>query len=472
MKKWILVFVIILLFTSIAACFPAELASTPGTTGTPEVSDPTTTVTTFGTTVSTATTVGSTPPTSSAPPLTEPTTLPTTAPTTGATAPTTTPPTTTQPVAPTTRPIVTTKPTVSTTTPTVTTEPSVPTTGPTEPAPSKPVGYIGWKQEKGKWYYYIAPGQLAVGFTQVGGSQYYFDPDGAMHTGWLDLEDDRYYFSPGGLKQTGWILVEGNRYYLDQEGRMQTGWLDLDNKRYYLGDDGVMHVGWLMQNANAYYLQENGIMARGMVLINGEKNYFTSTGVYIMLVNPWNYMPEGYEPELVTLDRHKHNVQQVDARCYAELMQMLDDCKKQCQSAVVLSSYRTHEFQTYNYNRKVNYYLNRGYSQKEAERLAAQVVAVPGTSEHQLGLAVDIVDNRNWNLDESQAEMPAQKWLMANSWKYGFILRYPVGKTAVTGIIYEPWHYRYVGKELAKELHECGLTLEEYMDKLTKEAST
>ena len=67
--------------------------------------------------------------------------------------------------------------------------------------------------------------------------------------------------------------------------------------------------------------------------------------------------------------------------------------------------------------------------------------------------------------------MPAQKWLMANSWKYGFILRYPADKTNVTGIIYEPWHYRYVGKELAKELYESGLTLEEYLNGLTEEAN-
>ena len=82
----------------------------------------------------------------------------------------------------------------------------------------------------------------------------------------------------------------------------------------------------------------------------------------------------------------------------------------------------------------------------------------------------DIVDKAYQTLDEHQAEMPAQKWLMENSWKYGFILRYPVGKTDVTGIIYEPWHYRYVGLELAEELHELGLTLEEYLQMLTDEA--
>jgi hypothetical protein len=106
--------------------------------------------------------------------------------------------------------------------------------------------------------------------------------------------------------------------------------------------------------------------------------------------------------------------------------------------------------------------------QEEAERLAAQVVAVPGTSEHHSGLAVDIIDTRLWALEEEQADLPAQQWLMEHCWEYGFILRYPKDKIDVTGIIYEPWHYRYVGLELAKELHDLGLTLEEYMTMLTE----
>ena len=94
-------------------------------------------------------------------------------------------------------------------------------------------------------------------------------------------------------------------------------------------------------------------------------------------------------------------------------------------------------------------------------------MAIPGTSEHQLGLAVDIVDKHSQVLDNSQADTPAQQWLMEHSWEYGFILRYPEGKSEITGIIYEPWHYRYVGKEAAAEIHELGLCLEEY---LTQEA--
>ena len=93
-------------------------------------------------------------------------------------------------------------------------------------------------------------------------------------------------------------------------------------------------------------------------------------------------------------------------------------------------------------------------------------MAVPGTSEHQLGLAVDIVDRSNQNLDESQEDTAVQQWLMAHSWEYGFILRFPTGKSDITGIIYEPWHYRYVGRDAAKEIYDRGICLEEYLDGL------
>ena len=99
----------------------------------------------------------------------------------------------------------------------------------------------------------------------------------------------------------------------------------------------------------------------------------------------------------------------------------------------------------------------------EAEKEAARHVAVPGTSEHQLGLAVDLVDAEYPYLDDAQARTPTQRWLMEHCHEYGFILRYPTGTTDITGIIFEPWHYRYVGMEVAREIMERGITLEEYL---------
>ena len=134
---------------------------------------------------------------------------------------------------------------------------------------------------------------------------------------------------------------------------------------------------------------------------------------------------------------------------------------------MICSAYRTQEYQENLYNKKVKNLVSGGMSQEDAEKEAGTVVAIPGTSEHQLGLALDIIDYNNYTLDKSQEKTPTQQWLMANSWEYGWILRFPNGKTELTGIIYEPWHYRYVGKELAAELHELDMCLEEYLQMLT-----
>ena len=268
--------------------------------------------------------------------------------------------------------------------------------------------------------------------------------------------------------QYGWMEENGKRYYLKQDGTRATGWLELDGKRYLLDEEGYPKTGWLEENGNTFYLKEDGSVATGTVQIGGVNYHFTSAGVPILLVNPWNAVSEGYSPDLVELSTDiSVEGSQVDRSCYDALLEMINACNKECPKVCVVSSYRTHEYQTNSYNRKVQSYLSQGYSQEEAEKEAATIIAKPGTSEHQLGLAVDIIDTRLWALEEEQADLPAQKWLMEHCWEYGFILRYPKGKIDVTGIIYEPWHYRYVGKEVAKELHDSGLTLEEYLQNLS-----
>ena len=107
--------------------------------------------------------------------------------------------------------------------------------------------------------------------------------------------------------------------------------------------------------------------------------------------------------------------------------------------------------------------MARGYGEEKAREEAATSVAYPGTSEHNLGLAVDIVARDYQILDDKQADTAEARWLEENCWKYGFILRYPTDKTDITGIIFEPWHYRYVGEEAAREIMERGICLEEYL---------
>ena len=142
---------------------------------------------------------------------------------------------------------------------------------------------------------------------------------------------------------------------------------------------------------------------------------------------------------------------------------MLDACKAEGLSPLVCSSYRSQSKQEALYENKVERLVSQGWSREDAKVEAAKVVALPGTSEHQLGLAVDIVDLNHQLLDESQESTDVQQWLIAHSWEYGFILRYPNDKSEITGIIYEPGHYRYVGKDAAKEIHDAGVCLEEYL---------
>ena len=186
----------------------------------------------------------------------------------------------------------------------------------------------------------------------------------------------------------------------------------------------------------------------------------------LLLVNPWHELPEGYAPELapVVSNWQVTSPYAVDSRCAEALRDMLNDCLMYGGVAEVCSAYRTQEYQQMLFDNKIERLIDEGTPPEEAPTLAATTVALPGTSEHQLGLAVDILDISYPYLNEYQMYTGAQRWLMEHSWEYGFILRYPEGTSEITGIIYEPWHYRYVGEEHAEEIHALGLTLEEYLE--------
>lgn len=179
------------------------------------------------------------------------------------------------------------------------------------------------------------------------------------------------------------------------------------------------------------------------------------------LVNAENPMQEGYVPELAEVE----NGYSVDARIAEDLNAMLaaaraDGCQPQ-----ICSAYRSVEKQVQVFNDTVNSWISQGSSFWDAYQRTTQEVALPGTSEHGIGLAVDIVSSQYAELDAKQAETMEAQWLQEHCYEYGFILRYPPEKQSLTGIIYEPWHYRYVGREMAQKIKESGLTLEEYLGK-------
>lgn len=186
-------------------------------------------------------------------------------------------------------------------------------------------------------------------------------------------------------------------------------------------------------------------------------------GWKVRLVNSTTLLEEGYVPELVTVNSAGY---QFDARAADALRSMLQAAKEAGLSPMICSSYRSWERQSTLFAKQVEKQQNMGLSYEDAYEKAKTVVAFPGTSEHQTGLAADLVATSHQLLDDSQEQTAEQQWLMEHCWEYGFILRYPKNKSEITGIIYEPWHYRYVGNEVAEYIHENDLCLEEYWERL------
>lgn len=175
----------------------------------------------------------------------------------------------------------------------------------------------------------------------------------------------------------------------------------------------------------------------------------------LVLVNEWNPLPENHEITLTQLQ----NGQSVDERIYPSLQSMFDNARAAGIQLTISSSYRTTERQQELLDEKIEEYKLQGHSDEESASLASEWVALPGTSEHELGLAVDIT-----TLDSQvQDASIVWQWLKEHCAEYGFILRYPEDKTEITGIAHEPWHFRYVGVEAAKEIMERGSCLEEYL---------
>ena len=167
----------------------------------------------------------------------------------------------------------------------------------------------------------------------------------------------------------------------------------------------------------------------------------------IVLVNAWNDVDaSGFSPRLKTVEGV-----QVDRSCVSDLEELLNDCRKSGCTITLTGGYRSREEQLTQFNNEVDRQMAAGRSADVAYILAEQRVGAPGTSEHELGLAVDV----------QGAE--AQRWMRENAWRYGFILRYPEGSESITGRSADSAHFRYVGQAAAEQIFNLDLTLEEYM---------
>lgn len=180
----------------------------------------------------------------------------------------------------------------------------------------------------------------------------------------------------------------------------------------------------------------------------------------LVLINEEHPLDTNYAPELAEIREGAF----VDARIKEDAAQMLKEAEAEGLHMYIVSAYRDYETQREVFNTTMVDWISQGYTPLEAYEETKKSVSVPGTSEHASGLAMDITSGEYGELDDKQAETEEAKWLAKNCWKYGFILRYPLEKSDITGIVFEPWHYRYIGKEAAKEVMEKNITLEEYLE--------
>lgn len=231
---------------------------------------------------------------------------------------------------------------------------------------------------------------------------------------------------------------------------------------------GLTSNGWYQimfygspEFAYAEYLTEEKPEIEKEELTIPENYYFSNDSDYYFLVNKDNLLPDDYEIE-TSVVQGSYELEIVAAYHCRE---MIEAAKADGISLKVLSAYRTIEYQRNLFDKNVDQRMNEmGMTYDEAVYDVSVNIAPPGGSEHNAGLAVDIIDVNHWDTYEDFENTPEFKWLSEHCTEYGFVLRYPKGKEDLTGYIYEPWHYRYVGLENAKAVMTSGLCLEELLE--------
>lgn len=194
---------------------------------------------------------------------------------------------------------------------------------------------------------------------------------------------------------------------------------------------------------------------------SGAEPVFDSSDWRLVLINKQHPIPEEYDFKLGTFT----SGMRCDERVIEDLLLMMKAADKEGMNLVVRSPYRTSDHQEDNFNKRIKSYMRQGLSYMEAYKATSRVITIPGCSEHEVGLALDITSDTFIPLEQEFADTEEGKWLEEHSYEYGFILRYPSDKEYITGIVYEPWHFRYVGREAARVMKEKGLCLEEFWDK-------
>ena len=202
----------------------------------------------------------------------------------------------------------------------------------------------------------------------------------------------------------------------------------------------------------------------------GQESTPAADDPYLILVNNNLPLAQDYAPQTAVADAATGK--ELETQAAAAYQSMAAAAQAEDVSLILCSGYRDYAYQQDLFAKRTQKYEAQGYDAEQAAALAKTVVAMPGCSEHQTGLAADIVTESHQNLDSGFAATDAYRWLSEHAAEYGFILRYPEDRQAATGIIYEPWHWRYVGVENARAIRESGLSLEEFLALHTAADST
>lgn len=214
-------------------------------------------------------------------------------------------------------------------------------------------------------------------------------------------------------------------------------------------------VGW----AHISYDGIIGFVSDDFIIARHEPDILVPTGEWAaILVSPKHYLPKDFEVTLADFENG-----QIDARIYDIAAAMFADAKADGVDFQLVDAYRSEARQSELFEEMVQRYQGKGYSREDAEVKAATITARPNTSEHQTGLVLDIVTPSYTKRNSGFANTDAFKWLNANAHRYGFTLRYKKGKENITGVIYESWHWRFVGTEAAAAMKQSGKCYEEYL---------
>lgn len=360
------------------------------------------------------------------------------------------------------------------------------------------IAAVGHVEIDSKYYFFDENGVMLTGWQETPDGIYYLNNDGTAWMGWMDSEDGFRFFDETGLMATGWLDFDGSSFYMEDNGYITTGWATLEERiseeeierlqekakkegkkfvmdeprevLYYFREDGVMATGWQkIDQKDHYFIQANqkayngrfltaGMAARGRVTTPQGTLYFAHNGELIPMMDKWNSFNSIYEPNLY--DEGYNGVKLIQ-ECADALRQMLDDAHAAKQYPVLRQGYLPQ-------NTSKSLYTQALKNAKGDADEVLKTLSPPEMDEHRLGLTADLTPDSSAKYDASVIEKtPAIQWLMENCWKYGFILRYPKGDEVITGIPYRPWQYRYVGVEIATQMHELDMCLEEYIDYLT-----